>query len=134
MQTAAGLAGAANRSSRRPRVRIAIARSMNRLASGAFDTMARSLSERERASRYLAEVRTVNEVATGVVVTDRELKSPIRSTAWSRCSMRRRVLRLREDAARRASARRTAHRAARSARLRTAVMLATRVLVNPVYP
>ena len=40
----------------------------------AFDTMARSLSERERAQQeYLAEVRTVNEVADAVVgVTDRE--------------------------------------------------------------
>ncbi len=40
----------------------------------AFDTMARSLNERERAQQeYLAEVRTVNEVADAVVgVTDRE--------------------------------------------------------------
>ncbi len=40
----------------------------------AFDTMARSLSERERTQQeYLAEVRTVNEVADAVVgVTDRE--------------------------------------------------------------
>jgi signal transduction histidine kinase/HAMP domain-containing protein len=40
----------------------------------AFDTMARSLHERERAQQeYLAEVRTVNEVADAVVgVTDRE--------------------------------------------------------------
>ncbi len=40
----------------------------------AFDTMARSLSDRERAQQeYLAEVRTVNEVADAVVgVTDRE--------------------------------------------------------------
>ncbi len=40
----------------------------------AFDTMARSLHDRERAqNEYLAEVRTVNEVADAVVgVTDRE--------------------------------------------------------------
>jgi signal transduction histidine kinase/HAMP domain-containing protein len=40
----------------------------------AFDTMARSLNDRERAQQeYLAEVRTVNEVADAVVgVTDRE--------------------------------------------------------------
>jgi signal transduction histidine kinase/HAMP domain-containing protein len=40
----------------------------------AFDTMARSLQDRERAQQeYLAEVRTVNEVADAVVgVTDRE--------------------------------------------------------------
>jgi signal transduction histidine kinase/HAMP domain-containing protein len=40
----------------------------------AFDTMARSLHDRERAQQeYLAEVRTVNEVADAVVgVTDRE--------------------------------------------------------------
>ncbi len=40
----------------------------------AFDTMARSLSDRERVQQeYLAEVRTVNEVADAVVgVTDRE--------------------------------------------------------------
>ena len=87
----------------------------------AFDTMARSLSERERAQQeYLAEVRTVNEVADAVVALFHADGASIV---------------IREDApgAPTGSGGRLIAPTTIGVTADTAVMLATRVLVNPVY-
>ena len=104
----------------------------------AFDTMARSLSERERAQQeYLAEVRTVNEVADAVVgVTDRErifAESLSRMVALFRADGASIVIREDAPGAPMGSGGRLIAPTTIGVDVDTAVMLATRVLVNPVY-
>jgi len=104
----------------------------------AFDTMARSLSERERAQQeYLAEVRTVNEVADAVVgVTDRErifAESLSRMVALFHADGASIVIREDAPGAPLGSGGRLIAPTTIGVTADTAVMLATRVLVNPVY-
>jgi signal transduction histidine kinase/HAMP domain-containing protein len=104
----------------------------------AFDTMARSLSERERAQQeYLAEVRTVNEVADAVVgVTDRErifAESLSRMVALFHADGASIVIREDAPGAPLGSGGRLIAPTTIGVSADTAVMLATRVLVNPVY-
>jgi signal transduction histidine kinase len=104
----------------------------------AFDTMARSLSERERAQQeYLAEVRTVNEVADAVVgVTDRErifAESLSRMVALFHADGASIVIREDAPGAPAGSGGRLIAPTTVGVDAETAVMLATRVLVNPVY-
>ncbi len=104
----------------------------------AFDTMARSLSERERAQQeYLAEVRTVNEVADAVVgVTDRErifAESLSRMVALFHADGASIVIREDAPGAPLGSGGRLLAPTTIGIGAETAVMLATRVLVNPVY-
>jgi len=104
----------------------------------AFDTMARSLSERERAQQeYLAEVRTVNEVADAVVgVTDRErifAESLSRMVALFHADGASIVIREDAPGAPQGSGGRLIAPTTIGVDAETAVMLATRVLVNPVY-
>jgi len=104
----------------------------------AFDTMARSLSERERAQQeYLAEVRTVNEVADAVVgVTDRErifAESLSRMVALFHADGASIVIREDAPGAPSGSGGRLIAPTTIGVDADTAVMLATRVLVNPVY-
>ncbi|MDP9281145.1 MAG: ATP-binding protein [Chloroflexota bacterium] len=104
----------------------------------AFDTMARSLSERERAQQeYLAEVRTVNEVADAVVgVTDRErifAESLSRMVALFHADGASIVIREDAPGAPTGSGGRLIAPTTIGVTADTAVMLATRVLVNPVY-
>ena len=104
----------------------------------AFDTMARSLSERERAQQeYLAEVRTVNEVADAVVgVTDRErifAESLSRMVALFHADGASIVIREDAPGAPLGSGGRLIAPTTIGIDTDTAVMLATRVLVNPVY-
>ena len=104
----------------------------------AFDTMARSLSERERAQQeYLAEVRTVNEVADAVVgVTDRErifAESLSRMVALFHADGASIVIREDAPGAPAGSGGRLIAPTTIGVDADTAVMLATRVLVNPVY-
>jgi len=104
----------------------------------AFDTMARSLSERERAQQeYLAEVRTVNEVADAVVgVTDRErifAESLSRMVALFHADGASIVIREDAPGAPPGSGGRLIAPTTIGIDAATAVMLATRVLVNPVY-
>ena len=104
----------------------------------AFDTMARSLSERERAQQeYLAEVRTVNEVADAVVgVTDRErifAESLSRMVALFHADGASIVIREDAPGAPTGSGGRLVAPTIIGVDADTAVMLATRVLVNPVY-
>jgi signal transduction histidine kinase/HAMP domain-containing protein len=104
----------------------------------AFDTMARSLSERERAQQeYLAEVRTVNEVADAVVgVTDRErifAESLSRMVALFHADGASIVIREDAPGAPMGSGGRLIAPTTIGVNAETAVMLATRVLVNPVY-
>jgi signal transduction histidine kinase/HAMP domain-containing protein len=104
----------------------------------AFDTMARSLSERERAQQeYLAEVRTVNEVADAVVgVTDRErifAESLSRMVALFHADGASIVIREDAPGAPAGSGGRLIAPTTIGVDAETAVMLATRVLVNPVY-
>ena len=104
----------------------------------AFDTMARSLSERERAQQeYLAEVRTVNEVADAVVgVTDRErifAESLSRMVALFHADGASIVIREDAPGAPSGSGGRLIAPTTIGVDSDTAVMLATRVLVNPVY-
>jgi signal transduction histidine kinase len=104
----------------------------------AFDTMARSLSERERAQQeYLAEVRTVNEVADAVVgVTDRErifAESLSRMVALFHADGASIVIREDAPGAPPGSGGRLIAPTTIGVDADTAVMLATRVLVNPVY-
>lgn len=104
----------------------------------AFDTMARSLSERERAQQeYLAEVRTVNEVADAVVgVTDRErifAESLSRMVALFHADGASIVIREDAPGAPTGSGGRLIAPTTIGVDAETAVMLATRVLVNPVY-
>lgn len=104
----------------------------------AFDTMARSLSERERAQQeYMAEVRTVNEVADAVVgVTDRErifAESLSRMVALFRADGASIVIREDAPGAPAGSGGRLIAPTTIGVDSETAVMLATRVLVNPVY-
>jgi signal transduction histidine kinase len=104
----------------------------------AFDTMARSLSERERAQQeYLAEVRTVNEVADAVVgVTDRErifAESLSRMVALFHADGASIVIREDAPGAPTGSGGRLIAPTTIGVDADTAVMLATRVLVNPVY-
>jgi signal transduction histidine kinase len=104
----------------------------------AFDTMARSLSERERAQQeYLAEVRTVNEVADAVVgVTDRErifAESLSRMVALFHADGASIVIREDAPGAPLGSGGRLIAPTTIGIDADTAVMLATRVLVNPVY-
>ncbi|MGH2492830.1 MAG: histidine kinase dimerization/phospho-acceptor domain-containing protein, partial [Candidatus Limnocylindria bacterium] len=104
----------------------------------AFDTMARSLSERERAQQeYLAEVRTVNEVADAVVgVTDRErifAESLSRMVALFHADGASIVIREDAPGAPAGSGGRLIAPTTIGVDTETAVMLATRVLVNPVY-
>jgi signal transduction histidine kinase len=104
----------------------------------AFDTMARSLSERERAQQeYLAEVRTVNEVADAVVgVTDRErifAESLSRMVALFHADGASIVIREDAPGAPMGSGGRLIAPTTIGVTADTAVMLATRVLVNPVY-
>ena len=104
----------------------------------AFDTMARSLSERERAQQeYLAEVRTVNEVADAVVgVTDRErifAESLSRMVALFHADGASIVIREDAPGAPMGSGGRLIAPTTIGVDADTAVMLATRVLVNPVY-
>jgi signal transduction histidine kinase/HAMP domain-containing protein len=104
----------------------------------AFDTMARSLSERERAQQeYLAEVRTVNEVADAVVgVTDRErifAESLSRMVALFHADGASIVIREDAPGAPTGSGGRLTAPTTIGVDAETAVMLATRVLVNPVY-
>jgi signal transduction histidine kinase/HAMP domain-containing protein len=104
----------------------------------AFDTMARSLNERERAQQeYLAEVRTVNEVADAVVgVTDRErifAESLSRMVALFHADGASIVIREDAPGAPMGSGGRLIAPTTIGVDAETAVMLATRVLVNPVY-
>jgi signal transduction histidine kinase len=104
----------------------------------AFDTMARSLSERERAQQeYLAEVRTVNEVADAVVgVTDRErifAESLSRMVALFHADGASIVIREDAPGSPHGSGGRLIAPTTIGVDAETAVMLATRVLVNPVY-
>src|SRR6266508_163899 len=104
----------------------------------AFDTMARSLSERERAQQeYLAEVRTVNEVADAVVgVTDRErifAESLSRMVALFHADGASIVIREDAPGAPPGSGGRLTAPTTIGVDTENAVMLATRVLVNPVY-
>jgi signal transduction histidine kinase/HAMP domain-containing protein len=104
----------------------------------AFDTMARSLSERERAQQeYLAEVRTVNEVADAVVgVTDRErifAESLSRMVALFHADGASIVIREDAPGSPSGSGGRLIAPTTIGVDPETAVMLATRVLVNPVY-
>ncbi|MEO8632599.1 MAG: ATP-binding protein [Chloroflexota bacterium] len=104
----------------------------------AFDTMARSLSERERAQQeYLAEVRTVNEVADAVVgVTDRErifAESLSRMVALFHADGASIVIREDAPGSPTGSGGRLIAPTTIGVDADTAVMLATRVLVNPVY-
>lgn len=104
----------------------------------AFDTMARSLSERERAQQeYLAEVRTVNEVADAVVgVTDRErifAESLSRMVALFHADGGSIVIREDAPGAPVGSGGRLVAPTTIGVDADTAVMLATRVLVNPVF-
>ena len=104
----------------------------------AFDTMARSLSERERAQQeYLAEVRTVNEVADAVVgVTDRErifAESLSRMVALFHADGASIVIREDAPGSPSGSGGRLIAPTTIGVDADTAVMLATRVLVNPVY-
>lgn len=104
----------------------------------AFDTMARSLSERERAQQeYLAEVRTVNEVADAVVgVTDRErifAESLSRMVALFHADGASIVIREDAPGSPSGSGGRLIAPTTIGIDSETAVMLATRVLVNPVY-
>jgi len=104
----------------------------------AFDTMARSLSERERAQQeYLAEVRTVNEVADAVVgVTDRErifAESLSRMVALFHADGASIVIREDAPGSPAGSGGRLIAPTTIGIDAETAVMLATRVLVNPVY-
>jgi len=104
----------------------------------AFDTMARSLSERERAQQeYLAEVRTVNEVADAVVgVTDRErifAESLSRMVALFHADGASIVIREDAPGSPAGSGGRLIAPTTIGVDAETAVMLATRVLVNPVY-
>jgi signal transduction histidine kinase/HAMP domain-containing protein len=104
----------------------------------AFDTMARSLSERERAQQeYLAEVRTVNEVADAVVgVTDRErifAESLSRMVALFHADGASIVIREDAPGSPTGSGGRLIAPTTIGVDPETAVMLATRVLVNPVY-
>ncbi len=104
----------------------------------AFDTMARSLSERERAQQeYLAEVRTVNEVADAVVgVTDRErifAESLSRMVALFHADGASIVIREDAPGSPSGSGGRLIAPTTIGVDAETAVMLATRVLVNPVY-
>ncbi|HEV8655675.1 MAG TPA: ATP-binding protein [Candidatus Limnocylindria bacterium] len=104
----------------------------------AFDTMARSLSERERAQQeYLAEVRTVNEVADAVVgVTDRErifAESLSRMVALFHADGASIVIREDAPGSPQGSGGRLIAPTTIGIDADTAVMLATRVLVNPVY-
>jgi len=104
----------------------------------AFDTMARSLSDRERAQQeYLAEVRTVNEVADAVVgVTDRErifAESLSRMVALFHADGASIVIREDAPGAPPGSGGRLIAPTTIGIDAETAVMLATRVLVNPVY-
>ncbi|HEY6203571.1 MAG TPA: ATP-binding protein [Candidatus Limnocylindria bacterium] len=104
----------------------------------AFDTMARSLSERQRAQEeYMAEVRTVNEVADAVVgVTDRErifAESLSRMVALFHADGASIVIREDAPGAPMGSGGRLIAPTTIGVTADTAVMLATRVLVNPVY-
>ena len=104
----------------------------------AFDTMARSLSERERAQQeYLAEVRTVNEVADAVVgVTDRErifAESLSRMVALFHADGASIVIREDAPGSPAGSGGRLIAPTTIGVDAETAVLLATRVLVNPVY-
>ncbi|HEV8230290.1 MAG TPA: ATP-binding protein [Candidatus Limnocylindria bacterium] len=104
----------------------------------AFDTMARSLSERERAQQeYLAEVRTVNEVADAVVgVTDRErifAESLSRMVSLFHADGASIVIREDAPGAPAGSGGRLVAPTTIGVDAETATMLATRVLVNPVY-
>ncbi|HJW48399.1 MAG TPA: ATP-binding protein, partial [Candidatus Limnocylindria bacterium] len=104
----------------------------------AFDTMARSLSERERAQQeYLAEVRTVNEVADAVVgVTDRErifAESLSRMVALFHADGASIVIREDAPGSPTGSGGRLIAPTTIGVDAETAVMLAARVLVNPVY-
>src|SRR5258706_14043312 len=104
----------------------------------AFDTMARSLHDRERAQQeYLAEVRTVNEVADAVVgVTDRErifAESLSRMVALFHADGASIVIREDAPGAPMGSGGRLIAPTTIGVDADTAVMLATRVLVNPVY-
>jgi len=104
----------------------------------AFDTMARSLGERERAQQeYLAEVRTVNEVADAVVgVTDRErifAESLSRMVALFRADGASIVVREDAPGSPEGSGGRLVAPTTIGVDADTAVMLAARVLVNPVY-
>ena len=104
----------------------------------AFDTMARSLSERDRAQQeYMAEVRTVNEVADAVVgVTDRErifAESLSRMVALFHADGASIVIREDAPGAPLGSGGRLIAPTTIGVTADTAVMLATRVLVNPVY-
>ena len=104
----------------------------------AFDTMARSLSERDRTQQeYLAEVRTVNEVADAVVgVTDRErifAESLSRMVALFHADGASIVIREDAPGAPTGSGGRLIAPTTIGVDANTAVMLATRVLVNPVY-
>jgi signal transduction histidine kinase/HAMP domain-containing protein len=104
----------------------------------AFDTMARSLSERERAQQeYMAEVRTVNEVADAVVgVTDRErifAESLSRLVALFHADGASIVIREDAPGSPQGSGGRLIAPTTIGVDTETAVMLATRVLVNPVY-
>jgi signal transduction histidine kinase len=100
--------------------------------------MARSLSDRERAQQeYLAEVRTVNEVADAVVgVTDRErifAESLSRMVALFHADGASIVIREDAPGAPLGSGGRLIAPTTIGVDAETAVMLATRVLVNPVY-
>ncbi len=104
----------------------------------AFDTMARSLSERDRDQQeYLAEVRTVNEVADAVVgVTDRErifAESLSRMVALFHADGASIVIREDAPGSPMGSGGRLIAPTTIGVDAETAVMLATRVLVNPVY-
>jgi signal transduction histidine kinase/HAMP domain-containing protein len=104
----------------------------------AFDTMARSLSERERSQQeYLAEVRTVNEVADAVVgVTDRErifAESLSRMVALFHADGASIVIREDAPGSPTGSGGRLIAPTTIGVDADTAVMLATRVLVNPVF-
>jgi signal transduction histidine kinase/HAMP domain-containing protein len=104
----------------------------------AFDTMARSLSERERAQQeYLAEVRTVNEVADAVVgVTDRErifAESLSRMVALLRADGASIVVREDAPGSPEGSGGKLVAPTTIGVDAPTAIMLAARVLVNPVY-
>jgi signal transduction histidine kinase len=103
----------------------------------AFDTMARSLSERERSQQeHLAEVRTVNEVADAVVgVTDRErifAESLSRMVALFHADGASIVIRVDAPGAPVGSGGRLIAPTTIGVDSETAVLLATRVLVNPV--
>ncbi len=104
----------------------------------AFDTMARSLSERDRVQQeYLAEVRTVNEVADAVVgVTDRErifAESLSRLVSLLRADGASIVVREDAPGSPEGSGGRLVAPTTIGVDPDTAVMLAARILVNPVH-